>query len=185
MLAVVRHGRTPWNDQRLFQGRSDIALDSAGRAQIEALVPVLRDAGPWFRVISSPLTRARQSAEILARELHLDGIAIVDELIERDFGVAEGMSVDEALSQWPDADFPGSESVHELGQRAATALRNELESVAGPPARATIVVAHGVFLRHGIASLTGNPWPRLLNGDAVRISRRDGTFSAEPLTSNP
>ncbi len=179
MLALVRHGRTPWNDRRLFQGRSDIALDATGRDQIAALVPRLRDTGDWVRVISSPLTRARQSAEIIAEALDLHHPTEIAGLLERDFGVAEGQPVDEMMARWPDGEFPGAEPWPALHERAGEALNRMLEHASMAP---TIVVSHGVFLRAGISTLTGTEWPRLLNAEGVRLRCTEtGAIEAHPL----
>ncbi|MGF3052967.1 histidine phosphatase family protein [Microbacterium sp. YY-03] len=176
MLALVRHGRTPWNDRRLFQGRSDIALDAAGREQISALALQLRDTAEWARIVSSPLTRARQSAEILAEALGLEAPTRVANLIERDFGVAEGQPVDDMFARWPDGEFPDAEPWPVLRKRAALALAREYDRAEKSP---TIVVAHGVFLRAGISTLTGTEWPRLLNAEAVLLRRtRSGAYQA-------
>lgn len=179
MLVVVRHGRTAWNDRRLFQGRSDIELDDAGREQIATLAPVLRNMAEWQRLVSSPLTRARQSAAILGDALDLGHPTLSADLIERDFGQAEGQPVDDVIARWPDGNFPGAEPWATLRERAATALEGMLAESESTP---TIVVAHGVFLRAGISALTDSDWPRLLNAEAVRIQRTEaGTITAHSL----
>lgn len=63
-LALVRHGRTAWNLERRLQGRSDIALDAHGELQAHAAGRLLARA-QWGRVVTSPLTRAAQTASII------------------------------------------------------------------------------------------------------------------------
>lgn len=63
-LALLRHGHTPWNRAGRVQGRSDIALDDDARAELGAL----KLPAPWDRalLVSSPLMRARETAELVA-----------------------------------------------------------------------------------------------------------------------
>src|SRR5438270_13772131 len=59
----MRHGETPWNREGRVMGRQPVELDEIGRAQIESAVPLARSL-ELSLVVSSPLVRARQSAEI-------------------------------------------------------------------------------------------------------------------------
>jgi probable phosphoglycerate mutase len=63
-LALLRHGHTAWNRAGRIQGRSDIPLDDAARSDLAAL----RLPAPWDKaeLWSSPLSRARETAEIVA-----------------------------------------------------------------------------------------------------------------------
>lgn len=162
-LALVRHGRTAWNLERRLQGRSDIALDAHGEAQAEAAGRLLARA-QWGRVFTSPLTRAAQTAVILGSHLGAADPVVEPDLLERDFGEAEGMRVAEAAERWPSGDYPGSETAVELGRRAGSALGALLEA----PGTA-VVVSHGVFLRAGIEAVTGGVCPRILNGQVVLL----------------
>lgn len=84
----LRHGQTDWNlDQRL-QGRSDPELNATGLAQAESAADVL-SAHRIGVICTSPLQRARQTANILSTRLHVPVTAEPD-LIERDFGDLEG-----------------------------------------------------------------------------------------------
>ena len=68
-LFLARHGRTPLNHQRRFQGQTDIPLDEVGRAQALALADVLR--GRVQAVIGSDLARASESARIISKVLEI------------------------------------------------------------------------------------------------------------------
>lgn len=89
VVYFVRHGQTEWNVQRKIQGRADIALNVVGEAQARRT----RDALAGIEcaaIITSPLRRAFQTAEIIAQK-HPGTPLIVDTaLIERDFGEFEG-----------------------------------------------------------------------------------------------
>ena len=168
-LALVRHGRTPWNADRRMQGRSDIALDEHGRDQARAAGRLLAPA-QWTRVVSSPLRRAVQSAELIVTELDWPSeapkLVVDDGLIERDYGLAEGLSVSEAHERWPDGAYPGAESTDATGARARTTL----ERIAVLPGD-SVVVAHGTLLRLGVQALTGSACPRILNGQVILVDR--------------
>lgn len=85
----VRHGQTSWNAEKRVMGHADIDLNDEGRRQAEEVRKTL--AGNTFvAIITSPLLRARETAEIIAKE-HLDTpLLIASELKERDFGEYEG-----------------------------------------------------------------------------------------------
>lgn len=83
-LALLRHGHTAWNREGRIQGRTDVPLDGAARAQLQQLhLPA-----PWDRapIWSSPLSRASETAEIVSGRLPATDAA----LIEMDFGHWEG-----------------------------------------------------------------------------------------------
>ena len=65
-LYIMRHGETAWNVRRLFQGHSDIPLNENGIALAEVTADGLRDV-PFDLAYTSPLRRARQTAEIILR----------------------------------------------------------------------------------------------------------------------
>lgn len=160
-VAFVRHGRTTWNAERRLQGRSDLPLDATGEAQAEAAGRVLAD-GPWRGVVCSPLLRARCTAAIIARRLGLPEPVDDADLLERDYGEAEGVTVREAQELWPDGVFPGAETEAALAARSHAVVERVLAS-----ARPLVVVGHGAFLRAGIRAVSGREFPRLLNGDVV------------------
>lgn len=94
MLYLVRHGRTAQNAGRRLLGRLDVPLDELGRRQAQALgqVPFLRSAK---RVVTSPLGRAVETAEALGPPLTVD-----ERWIEIDYGVFDGMRLEEAPELW-------------------------------------------------------------------------------------
>jgi broad specificity phosphatase PhoE len=97
----VRHGETDWNAERRLQGQLDIALNDVGRRQsaqcaatLRGLIAARRKAPADFAFISSPLSRARETMEILRSGLDLppDGYAIEPRLAELSFGRWEGLT---------------------------------------------------------------------------------------------
>ncbi|MEO4040679.1 histidine phosphatase family protein [Hoeflea sp. CAU 1731] len=109
-LYVVRHGQTHWNDQGRFQGQADIDLNDAGRAQAKAaglrLKALLIDRDQRieeFDLLSSPLIRARKTAEILCQVNSSDvsRIRLDQRLGELSFGDWEGMTTLEVKARFP------------------------------------------------------------------------------------
>ncbi|HET6963880.1 MAG TPA: histidine phosphatase family protein [Acidimicrobiales bacterium] len=121
MLYLVRHGRTAQNAARLLQGRMDVPLDELGRRQAAALgaVPSLRAA---TRVISSPLSRAFDTAAVLGPPVSVD-----DRWIEIDYGIFDGSELSAAGDLWKgwDGDLeyrpPEGESLADMGRRVRAA----------------------------------------------------------------
>jgi broad specificity phosphatase PhoE len=91
----LRHGATDWNRKGLFQGRTDNPLNDDGIAQAHAAAEKLR-AIELAHVVSSPLLRAVQTAEIIA-DIASKAITIEQGLIELDFGSFEGQPVRELM----------------------------------------------------------------------------------------
>lgn len=102
-LFVVRHGETDWNVQGRLQGSSDVSLNDAGRAQAAAAAATLGPAlGPGFRLVCSPLSRARETARILAASLGAGTLQLDDRLAERSYGVWEGLTDAEREVTYPE-----------------------------------------------------------------------------------
>jgi len=99
---LLRHAQSVWNAERRWQGLADFGLSPEGEAQAAAAGRALADAG-IVTVVSSPLGRARRTAELIAVALGLDpsGIATDDDLRERDVGDWSGLTTDEIEERWP------------------------------------------------------------------------------------
>jgi len=130
-LILVRHGETQWNKEKRIVGHTEIELNEVGRSQVMQLARVL--SGETVSAIySSPLRRARQTAEEIARVHHLD-IRVKDALKEFDAGDMNGMTILEVserygdfFDRWmegvPGLRMPGGESLSELKHRAWPAV---------------------------------------------------------------
>jgi uncharacterized phosphatase len=167
-VALVRHGRTPLNDARRIQGRSDADLSPNGRedaASAGVELAGLADAAGrrWGAVVSSPLRRAVSTAARVAAALDVPVLEPIPLLTERDCGAAEGLPVDEATRRWPDAAYPGGETVEQLARRAAVAWR-EIESL---DVADLVVVGHGLHLRAVARFVLGRDPGRLANGEVL------------------
>ncbi|MGI8720634.1 MAG: bifunctional RNase H/acid phosphatase [Geodermatophilaceae bacterium] len=134
-LFLIRHGQSPHSPERRFSGRNDLSLTEQGQAQIAAVAARLASLGSIGAVLSSPLRRTLQSAQIVADALHLP-VDIDDDLVELDFGVFEGLTWAETAADHPaelaafrgspDIAPPGGESLSAVSDRVQSALRRIL-----------------------------------------------------------
>ncbi|MDQ4098035.1 MAG: histidine phosphatase family protein, partial [Actinomycetota bacterium] len=139
---MVRHGETAANAEGLLQGRSDRGLTERGRAQAAALARVLGlepgSVATGAAVVSSPLRRARETAEAFGMPVRLD-----ERWIELDYGEFEGLGAAELRTSlqrgWNDPEWapPGGESLAAVTRRVAAACE---ELAAGPSAAANVIV---------------------------------------------
>jgi probable phosphoglycerate mutase len=183
-LALIRHGQTDWNLNGRMQGRTDIPLNETGRAQAEAAVALL-DRSEWDVVVSSTLVRARETAEILARGLGLPVAGAYDDLVEQDFGAAEGTLVAEIDIRWPGRAFPRKEADEQVGPRGVRAL----DRIAAEHRGARVLaVAHGTLIRHVLAELSGHDarhYPRLDNLAISEVRRTDAAWQVVTVGGTP
>lgn len=171
-IALVRHGETDWNLAKRIQGRTEVPLNPTGREQAAATAELLT-GGPWQRTFASPLGRAIETAEIIARHLGIAEPTVEAELWERDFGPAEGLLISEVEERWPDLEIPGAEPLATLATRASGAMVRLLEDAPG-----SVIVAHGAMLRAGIGQLTGTAMPRIANGEVWLLTKTEAGISA-------
>lgn len=149
-LLFVRHGETDWNRAGRFQGSQDIPLNDEGRAQARRLARQWDQGGDL--VVASPLSRARETAEILASSLGFSVLTFDPRLIERSYGMGEGLTVAERQERWPDGQVPGIETVEALRARAQAFLEAvTLEH----PGRRVVAVSHGGFINAVLSLVSG------------------------------
>ncbi|MCC4907444.1 histidine phosphatase family protein [Microbacterium sp. cx-59] len=180
-LILVRHGETDWNRARRIQGSTDIPLNDTGRAQARDTALRLRDEvdPETVRLVSSDLSRARETAEIIGAELGLDGPRTYPELRERGYGDAEGETdvvFAERWGPWPTAQVPNAESREDVRARALRGLTrvvSDARSESAPGESTVIVVAHGALIREVIGHASEDAFPipgeRLANGSVHHL----------------
>lgn len=147
----LRHGETDWNAAGLSQGRTDIPLNAAGRAQAEGAAALLEGRG-IARIVASPLSRAADTARVVAARLGLP-VAFDDDLMETRFGVQEGQPMGDWYDGWIAGTFTpeGCEPFAELVARAVAAVDRATQGP-GP----VLIVAHGAWWR-GFRHAAGLP----------------------------
>jgi probable phosphoglycerate mutase len=155
MLVLIRHGPTEWNESGLVQGRSDIALSAAGRAEVESWrVPEDFAAFDW---VSSPLGRARETAEIL----YGTTVPTDPRLVEMDWAAWEGRTLGDLraeignlMTAWEarglDFRAPGGESPREVQARVLPFMAERART-----GRPTVAVCHRGVIRAVYAMATG------------------------------
>ena len=187
ILALVRHGLTSWNENKLVQGRSDIPLSKKGRMQVGSWhVP---DGIKDFSIISSPLIRAKETAKILFGK----SIPTDDRLVEMNWSEWEGKSLNELrakignlMEAWEakglDFKAPGGESPREVQQRLRPFMRETAKTK-----KNTLAVCHKGVIRAVYALSTNwdmtNKPPQKLKDDCVHLFElaKDGTPSVHQL----
>ncbi len=144
LLYLVRHGETDWNLERRIQGATDIPLNATGRAQARDTGRLLAQRR-WDAIVASPLSRALETARIIAAEIGLGEPGIEPALVERNYGEAEGLTGAEVEERFPGgAPVPGRETREQVADRVVPAL---LAIAAAHPGEAVVVVSHGGVIR--------------------------------------
>lgn len=137
---LLRHGQTDWNIENRLQGRKNMPMNSNGVRQITELAEQLQKMN--FQVdliVSSPLDRARQSAEIVAEKIGFTGSIILDDdFIERSFGLAEGLVYSINLND----EKYGAETIEDVCKRAKIAIEKYMSG----DDKSILIVAHGAIL---------------------------------------
>jgi probable phosphoglycerate mutase len=173
-LYLVRHGETDWNLARRVQGSTDIPLNETGRAQARATGELLASRS-WDAIISSPLSRAFETASIIAGYIGLGAPETLDSIVERGYGAAEGLDHDEIDARFPgNTPVPGRESRENVTARVLPALVELADRHAG---EAIIVVAHGGVIRSVLNAVDPHGMHgSIRNGSVHSFHHVDGAF---------
>jgi broad specificity phosphatase PhoE len=159
-LTFLRHGESVGNAENRMQGHADFPLSEKGRAQARALLARWQAEGVQFdTVITSPLSRARETAEIIAAGLNIPNLELEPLWLERDHGKPSGLTMDEIRAQFPLPDFINPfEPVGETGEgdwplylRAGQALHKILQR----PPGSYLVASHGGILNQAFYAILG------------------------------
>ena len=186
-LWLIRHGETDWNRDGLYQGRADIPLNATGLEQARATAQRIAASGQRFDALySSPLSRARQTAEETARCLGLP-IRFDPRLEEINQGEWTGKNYTEVVAQFGDprkADgaresiftrAPGGESVAEVAERISLAAA---DIAAQHPGQTVLIFSHGLALATLHCTAAGIPLENVYhhipkNGDHLIVHLGD------------
>ncbi|MDX2878346.1 bifunctional RNase H/acid phosphatase [Streptomyces ipomoeae] len=165
-FVLLRHGETPLTPQKRFSGSggSDPSLSEGGRYQAERVAVALAARGTIQEILSSPLTRCRETAGIVAARLGLS-VKVEDGLRETDFGAWEGLTFGEVRERYPEdmnawlaspdaAPTGGGESFAAVAARVA-ATRDEL--VAAYRGRTVLLVTHVTPIKTLVRLALGAP----------------------------
>jgi len=186
-IYLVRHGQTAWNKEEIFRGRTDVPLDETGLKQAEL-------AGEYFNgmeiygIYSSPLSRAWETAQKIARLHHLN-VQPLQGILDMSFGKWEGQSHreiqkndKEIYRQWREEPhlvrLPGGESLDDVRVRAVNALG---EVIRTHPGKTLILVSHRVVNKVLICGILGldnsHFWQITQDTTAINlIQHKDGKY---------
>lgn len=159
-ILLLRHGETDWNREERLQGHKDIPLNANGKLQIGHAAEILAELYPDIElVVSSPLSRARESAEIVSGKLgyHKNNIVVESMFMERSFGMGEGLTAEERREKYPDDIYPGMESFEELLKRARAAFEKTVFSFRDR--QRILLVAHGAIFYAMMTAITDGRLP--------------------------
>lgn len=184
-IFISRHGQNEDNARGILNGHRDLPLTELGRQQARDLADGIAELGLTFdAVYSSPLSRAFETAQVVASKLNMPEPTILDDLIERDFGVMTGVEqtrIAELCS--PDIiqtdtvtyflNPDGAETFPDLIERSQKLLQ-KLKS--RHPDGQILLVCHGDLGKMIYAAAAGRDWEEVLrgfhfgNGDLIEVS---------------
>ncbi len=172
-LYIVRHGETDWNTQGKFQGLEDIPLNETGRKQALLSTKYLNKQNCDV-IVSSPLSRAKDTAEIIGKNIGIEKIEIVKDFIERDLGSASGLLPEERKKRFPDGFIADAEPKLELRKRVFKAMADLHNKYTN---KKIIVVTHGGIINSIMQKLTDekfNPNETKIFNGSVTVLRGNG-----------
>ena len=185
-LYIVRHGQTESSARKAYSGRSDVALTPTGREQARRAGERLAAAG-IDAVLSSPLSRARDTAQAIAEATGAP-LTVDERLTEIDYGEFEGLDRAQALEAfgsafqaWRDDPFgspvPGMETLDDALARARAAIADALAATRRP-----VIVGHQGILRIVLIALG-----ELEPGDyfGMRLQEAEPIAIPEPVLADP
>lgn len=188
-VTFLRHGESVGNAEKRFQGQADFHLTARGRDQARALAGHWQAEGVTFdRAFSSPLLRARETAEIICAALKIP-LELDPGWMEIDNGMLSGLTNEEGRQRVPEPDFftpytrwgVNGESRWELYLRAGGNIQKLLDH----PAERTLVVTHGGILNMAMYALLGIPVQADFSGPRFHFDNTSfTTFSYDPQHHN-
>ena len=154
LVFLVRHGQTDWNRVERFRGRFDVPLNRTGLKQAEATAARIAESTRPAEILTSPLSRARQTADAVARRTVLAS-SVCEGLVDIDYGEWQGLTPDEVGIRWPReskawrenpgaARIPGGETLAGVRERALRAVREACERRPSNPSDSIVMVGHTV-----------------------------------------
>ncbi len=176
ILTMVRHGQTHYNSQGLVQGRINNPLNETGKKQARTVANLLQEKH-FDAIVSSPLSRALETAYIIAKKIKYKGsIEVLPHFVERDFYHLDGVSVQDAMPLVRTKGYrhPGFEHDDMLINRVTKQAFNLQKRY--PEAR-ILCVAHSHVIKGLLVKADPNQFSFadyfLLNGDIITLEITD------------
>lgn len=189
-IFLLRHGETNWNSEGRLQGHQDIPMNEKGIQQVQKAGELLLHKKEKIdKIISSPLLRAKQSAKIVASQLGYpkEDIIIEPGFIERDFGLGEGLTLEERKQKFPlEYVYPNMESLENLCKRAEAAITKCVKEYYG---QNLLIVSHGAILRAVLTAVTKGEIAYdggdvVNNGEFYFLEYQEGNFRLIKIEKN-
>jgi len=189
VIGLLRHGQTDWNIDFRLQGVTDIPLNETGIGQARLAAEMI-SAADWDLILTSPLSRARDTAKIVADAHGFSDFRVEPLLLERSFGEAEGLGHDEWRAKYADTNsVPGGETLVELEARSWRLLESFVENYSG---QRILAVSHGALIRKLLGLVSQGEFPRegeRLGNASMSIFEHDASgwrvAKYEPRTLHP
>jgi broad specificity phosphatase PhoE len=194
IMHLVRHGRSVWNAAGRIQGQIDIELDEIGLQQAQRIAERL-EREPIAAIYSSPLLRARSTAEVIAARFSLP-VKLDARLMEYNFGAISGLTWKEMTENHPElanrwledpwaVPVAGSEGRVNFAARVTSAMQ---DVCASHPAEQVAIVAHGGTFGIYFAAMLGLDLDRrhpfhFGNTSLSLVEMREGVFHIHSLNN--
>lgn len=150
-ICLIRHGQTDWNKAGRIQGETDTVLNNTGKQQASGARDAL-EKSYWDLIVTSPLKRTKQTAEIINEKLQLPLIEM-EAFKERGYGDAEGLTKEEREAKFPDMrTYPNQESREAVTARVTQGIE---EILAAYPNKKILLVSHGGAINAILANVSG------------------------------
>jgi len=193
-IVLIRHGRTVWNKENRVRGRLNPEMDEIGLKQAEATARYVAARWPVVAVLTSPLRRAVQTAERIARAQGLSAEPFHG-LLDADFGEWQGLTLEEVERRYPSScrtwlnaphmvHFPGGETLTDVRRRVLAGVDEVIARYAG---QSVAMVGHNVVNRVLLCAVLGlgndHFWRLGQDPCAVNVFdvAEDGTFTLVSL----
>ncbi len=121
-LLIIRHGQSHADILKVHEGRADFSLTDCGLMESEAMAKYVKEHFNVNKIYASPLRRAKQSAETLAKYTSAT-VTFEDDLMEYNNGLLAGLTVEEAALRYPEVKTADNESIYEKESKDTFSLR--------------------------------------------------------------
>lgn len=180
-ILFVRHGESVDDIENRYGGSADFDLTEKGRGQVSEIAKKISSLNEKFEIIlSSPLLRAFQTAEVISKELNLE-VEVFEYLKERNLnGVLTGLTRSEAKEKYPEVVeihnrweyVDGSEREEDFNIR----VRNAIKYLQKMKYESVIAVTHGLFLKAFFKEMMDMDIKRVGDGGYVLLEEKNGEF---------
>ncbi len=158
-LILIRHGQTAANLKKQYQGHLDFCLDETGLKQAQALAQELPKLYQIEAIITSPLQRAVQTANEIAKPFGLEP-QTHEGLKELDFGIWDGLTYNEIALKYPISKWienPASYNIPngELWANFSGRIRQAFKEITALPYKTIAVISHAGVIRNHLSGIMG------------------------------